>query len=443
MRCCLVPWKRDASHDSQAGHPGSRRCFSLAYAQYARSSRLAIRAPRSGTYATHHASRGLAVALAAALLLPAAPARAQQTVNDIVSFLVTNQAVQTADFERDQAAAEAARATIARALLVNLASVPLATSSSGFLYRFNPQLGTVERATESFGGFFVERALTPGRGRAAFGVSATTSSFRRLDGRELRDGTLVTVANTFRDEEEPFDVETLTLRLQTSAMTLFGSVGVTDRLEIGAALPLVRLHLEGERINVYRGTRFQQASGTATANGIADLALRAKYTVFAGPQGGVAGAAELRLPTGDEDNLLGAGVRSWRVMGIGSFEDGRLGLHANAGLVRGGVSDEWLLAGAASFAVSPHVTISGELTTRHVSQLRDVALISAPHPTIDGVDTLRLMPGATGSTLTGAVAGFKWNVAGAVVLGGHLSWAMNSRGLTAPLTPTVALEYAF
>ncbi len=58
-----VPWKRDASHNSRARHPASRRCSSLRYAQYPRSSRLAIRAPRSGTYATHHASRGLAHAV--------------------------------------------------------------------------------------------------------------------------------------------------------------------------------------------------------------------------------------------------------------------------------------------------------------------------------------------------------------------------------------------
>src|SRR5688572_29973077 len=85
------------------------------------------------------------------------PAQAQQTtapqltVRDIVDFLVTNQGVQTGDFERDRAAAEAARDTITNALLVNLTSVPLASSSSGFLYRMNPQLGTMERTTQSFG----------------------------------------------------------------------------------------------------------------------------------------------------------------------------------------------------------------------------------------------------------------------------------------------------
>jgi hypothetical protein len=383
------------------------------------------------------------LATALTLLLWPSSASAQQTLADVVDFLVTNQAVQTADFERDRAAAEAARDTIARALLLNLASVPLATSSSGFLYRFNPQLGTVERVTESFGGFFVERALTPGRGRATFGVSATTSAFHHLDGRELRDGTLVTVANTFRDEADPFDVETLTLTLNSSTMTLFGSVGVTDRLELGAALPLVRVHLEGERINVYRGDTFQQARGTATATGVADLALRAKYGLVATPRGGAAVAGELRLPTGDADNLLGAGVRSWRLMGIGSFEEDRLGLHGNAGIVRGGISDEWFVGAAAGYAATPRVTISAELVARHLSQLRNMVLAGAPHPTIEGVDTLRLVPGGEGTTLASVVAGFKWNVTGALVLGGHVVRPLTSRGLTAPLTPTFGLEYAF
>ena len=51
---------RDSSHNSRAGHPGWLRCSSLTYSRYARSSRLAIRAPRSGTYATNHGDRTLA-----------------------------------------------------------------------------------------------------------------------------------------------------------------------------------------------------------------------------------------------------------------------------------------------------------------------------------------------------------------------------------------------
>ena len=57
----LVPWNRNLVHNSRAGHPDWRRCFSLTYAQYSRSSRLASRAPRSRTYPRNHGSRGLAV----------------------------------------------------------------------------------------------------------------------------------------------------------------------------------------------------------------------------------------------------------------------------------------------------------------------------------------------------------------------------------------------
>src|SRR4029078_5629082 len=119
--------------------------------------------------------------------------------------------------------------------------VPRASDAIDVFYRFNPELGTVERATDSFGGFFVERALTPGNGHASFGVSTSTASFDRFDGRNLRDGALVTVANQFRDENTPFDTESLILHLRSSVMTLFGSAGIGSRGEICAAVPLVQL----------------------------------------------------------------------------------------------------------------------------------------------------------------------------------------------------------
>jgi len=377
------------------------------------------------------------------VIAPAAPASAQETVGDVIGFLVTNQAVVTSDAARDRAAAEAARATISNALLFNLTSVPLASSSTGFLYRFNSQIGTMERATDSFGSFFVERALTAGRGRASFGVSAFTSAFDELNGANLRDGSFVTVANKFRDEAAPFDTEALTLRVRSSTMTLFGSVGVTDRLEISAAVPFVDLSLEGERRNQYFGTPFQQATGEASASGIADIALRAKYGVASSRSAAFALAGEVRLPTGDSENLLGAGSTAYRFLGIGSYETGRVALSGNAGVVLGGVSKELLFSGATSYAASQRVTVTGEMLIRRVNELRTTELVSAPHPTIVGVDTLRLSTIGSGLTLANAVAGIKWNLSGTLVLGGHVSFPLVHHGLTAPLTPTIALEYAF
>jgi hypothetical protein len=388
-------------------------------------------------------SRSLPALILTFLLFLTASAAAQGTVNGVVGFLVTNQAVPTGDFQKDQAAAEAARDAIAQALLLDLTSVPLATASSGFLYRLNPELGTVERATESFGGFFVERALTPGNGHASFGVSTSTSSFDRFDGRSLRDGALVTIANQFRDEAAPFDTESLILHIRSSMMTMFGSVGIGNRVEIGAAVPLVQLTLDGQRINVYRGSTLIQASGNATASGVADVAVRGKVNLYAARSGGFAVAGEVRLPTGDETNLLGTGKTSLRIMGIGSVEHGPVAFHGNASVLTGGISSEYDFGGAVSVAVDPRVTISGETLVRKVAELHGLDLVSAPHPTLQLVDTFRLAPALGAETIAGIVTGVKWNVTRTLVIGGHVSWSVTHGGLTAPLTPTLAFEYAF
>ena len=370
-------------------------------------------------------------------------AQAQTTPSTVISFLVTNQSVQTGDAARDQAAAAATRDTIVRALLVNLAAVPIQTSSSGFVYRLDPELGTVRRVSDSFGTFFVERAATSGRGRAAFGASASAAGYDQLDGRLLRDGSLVTTANQFTDETAPFDVDTLTLRVSTQTLTLFAAYGVTDRLEIGGALPFARLHVEGARVNVYRGESFVQATGSGDSSGLADAAVRAKYVFVSGSPGAFAVAGEVRLPTGDAAGLLGAGRAAVRVLAIASADTGRIGVHGNAGFGRGGASDELTASGALTIAATSRVTLSGELLLRHLADLHPITTATLPNAVIAGVRTTRLVPGSGGTTLADAVTGVKWNAGGTLVVTGQLWWRLSTAGLTAPLTPTIAFDYLF
>jgi len=384
----------------------------------------------------------LSIATVVMLVTCAAPAAAQ-TPADVISFLVTNGSVQTGDFQKDQAAAAATRDTIVRALLVNLATVPIQTSSSGFVYQLDPELGTVRRVSDSFGTFFVQRAATSGGGRVSIGASVNAANYDRLDGLNLRDGSLVTTSNQFTDESQPFDSDALTLRITTRTLTVFGAYGVTDRLEIGAAVPFVQLHVEGFRVNVYRGQALEQARGAGDASGLADAAIRAKYRVAGGPSGTFAVAGEVRLPTGDADALLGAGRAAYRVIAIASADSGRAGAHANVGIVRGGVSDEYDASGALTLAATAHVSLSGELLLRRVADLHPIVAATAPHPTIAGVDTLRLVPADGGSTLSSAVAGVKWNPSGTVVITGQVWWRLGRAGLTAPLTPTIAIDYLF
>ena len=390
-------------------------------------------------------SRRFLVVLVLTTVIAAAPANAaaQQSVREVLSFLLTNQAVRTGDIEKDAEATAATRDTISNALLIELATLPISTSSGGFTYLFNSELGTRERASSSFGPFFVERALTSGRNQMSFGATFRYSRFDRLDGNELRSGTFVTTATQFRDEPAPFDVETLSLRIDTRTVTGFANYGISDRVDIGVAVPIVSMDVEGERINTYRGQTIPQAAATATTTGVADMAITARAHLLGSRASGLTAGAEVRLPTGREEDLLGTGEPAIRLLAIGSFEGTRAGAHVNGGYSWGGISREAHYSAALTVAASDQFTVVGEFLGRWVEGLGRIARVTAPHPSSIGVDTIRLLPTEIG-TMTGmAVAGFKWNVSGRWLLNGNVLLPLTDRGLRARIVPAIALDFSF
>ena len=86
-------------------------------------------------------------------LAPAVAGAQGTSTDDVVTFLLLNQAVPTGDFTKDAQAADATRATLVRSLLVELATSPVTTAAGGFSYRFDPALGTLERVSQGFGPF--------------------------------------------------------------------------------------------------------------------------------------------------------------------------------------------------------------------------------------------------------------------------------------------------
>jgi len=381
-------------------------------------------------------------AITIAVSITGAPAAHAQTLGDVLAFLVTNQSVQTGSVERDRAAAQATSDTISRALLANLATLPVASTSGAFVYRLNPELGTVERPTQTFGPFFLERALTAGRGHASFGVTYQRFQFSSLDGRNLRDGSLVTTANQFTDETTPFDVDRLTLNIDASVATFYGTVGVTNRMEVGFAAPYISLNIDGSRVNTYRGRTFTQASGSGHAVGLADMLVRTKYTLYDNEQAAVAAAVDVRLPTGREEDLLGAGSASVKFTAIGSMEAGRVSAHANVGLTRGGLAGELSYGAGAALATSSRLSLVGELLGRYIDSSGHLLSTIAPHPLLNGVDTIRLTGDTSGLRMLTAVPGFKWNLSATWVLAGSVTIPLTTAGLTAPITPFLGLDYA-
>ncbi len=387
-------------------------------------------------------NKSLATAVLIAASLGHVPAAAAQTVSDVLTFLMTNQSVSTGDFQRDRAAAQATTATISRALLANLATLPVATSSSGFLYRLNPELGTEERVTENFGPFFVERAMTAGRHQVSLGLTFQEFRFTSLDGRNLRDGSFVTTANQFVDESTPFDFDKLTLDIDAHIATLYGNYGVTDRIEVGVSVPMVDLTLDGTRVDNYRGRTYTQASASARAIGVADVVARTKVTLYQDDGAGLATAAEVRLPTGREDDLLGTGRTSAKFLAIGSLEGSRLSTHVNAGATIGGLAWEVDYGGALAMAATPRMTVMGELLGRWIDGAGHIVAVAQPNPTLLQVDTTRLVPDGSGVHVITFVPGLKWNIRNTFVLAASVAMPLTSGGLTARFTPFVGLDYA-
>ena len=387
-----------------------------------------------------HIARTMTIALF--VLLAARVADAQQSVSDVLSFLVTNRSIPTGDFVRDEQAAIATRDTISKLLVLELATLP-SSSGGGFTYRLDPALGTVIRASDSFGPLFTERSLLAGRGRASFGMSFSSVTYDNIDGRSLRDGTLVSTASIFRGDTTPFDVETITLKFRTDTVTLNGTVGITDQLDVSAGIPFIRLNLEGERVDNYRGQQLLQASGSASTAGLGDIVLRARYNMYRSGASGMAVGAEVRLPTGNEEDLLGTGSTSITPRFIGSYEQDRVGIHGEVGYTLRGVSEALTYAGAVTAVAAPRLTLVGELLGRRLNAVGRLVETTLPHPRLAGVDTVRLTSSDETADRLLVVAGFKWNIASTWLLTANILRPLTDVGLNARWVPSVTFDYWF
>lgn len=383
--------------------------------------------------------------LAVVVVLGPRVALAQQppSMSELLTILVTNRSVATDDFVRDEAAAAATRDTFAGFIALELATVPIASSAGGFAYRLDPTLGSVTRSSDSFGPFFTERSLTLGRRHISFGLNYRRTAFDNIGGRSLRDGTLVSTASVLAGEARPFDVETVALKIRLASVTAVSTIGITDRLDIGFAAPISQIHIEGQRVDTYRGRSFVQASGEGSAMGLGDMAVRAKFTVVNRGATGATLGADLRLPTGDKNNLLGAGRLSVTPRLLLSWEGDRVGAHADAGYTVRGFAEGLRYSTAVTIAATPRVTIVGEAIGSQLKGLFQLAETTTRHPRIPNVSTIRLTGVEQTANRLLVAGGIKWSIASSWLITGNVVRPLTDVGLNARWVPTVMVDYAF
>ena len=371
----------------------------------------------------------------------ATPVAAQPLLGRLATLLT--QQVASGTFVPDVAAAAATRDTVAALLLVELATVPIASSSGGFVYEFEPSVGVYRRATNEFGPFFTERTLRTGAGQTSVGLTWQYSDFGSLQGADLNAGTFPTNAARFPGAVDPFSVDTLKLRLISRTYNLFAGYGVTDKLSVGGTIPFVSLSFTGQRVRTTNNVTTSQSIQSGSAMGLGDIVLNGRYRFAGTGSRGFSVGGDLRLPSGSESDLLGTDELAARIIVVGSREEGQLALHVNGGVGFGGVSREIFWSAATGYAATPRLTIVGEVVGRWLSDLTRVAAVYQPHPVVVNVETMRWLPSDRGVHSLFIVTGAKWNVTASWLLNASLLMRVTDAGLRATVTPGLSIDYAF
>jgi len=387
-------------------------------------------------------AKGVVAALAFALCLLSSTAAEAQPLLGRLSDLLTQQQ-SSGIYIPDQAAADATRDTVAALFLIELATVPTAASTGGFVYQFRSDLGLFERASNEFGPFFTERARRNSRGQASFGIGYQYANFGTLQGADLQDGTFPTNAARNTGAVDPFSVDTLQLDLIARTITPFVTYGVTDRLTVGAIVPFANVKFSGTRVRTVNGVPSLQSRQSGSSTGLGDIVVNGRYLLAGSGNRGVSVGADWRMPTGRQLDLLGTEDGALRTVAVGSWEDGQLALHVNGGFGLGGVSRELFWSTATTFAPSPHVTVIGELMGRRLTELGHVRDVYQPHPVLQGVETMRWLPADRGIHTMFVATGAKWNVARTWLLNTSLLIRVTDAGLRSRITPSISVDYTF
>ena len=250
---------------------------------------------------------------------------------------------------------------LGEAVGVSLGNIPISAASSGATFTFVE--GVPVKTSSSAGPVFGERAPTLGRRRLLVGANVTSLNFTTLRGRPIKDLNF----NFTHEDVDPtgeygnpaFENDVIranvALDFNVLATTAYLTYGLTDRIDVGFAVPYVYTTMRGSAImqvdpigsgtatpHYFAGTADNPVLRVGTnidgsAQGIGDVAARVKVNLSQAPVFSFSLLGDARFATGDENNFLGAGATSVRGLAVASGQYGPFAPHVNAGyLYRGG-----------------------------------------------------------------------------------------------------------
>jgi hypothetical protein len=384
-----------------------------------------------------------------------------------------------------QPGAQATLRQINRGVASQISTFPLGSSAASFTYEFDPALGVYNRSTESFGPVFGERAITAGKGKFSFGVNYLDATYDKFEGLNL-NGNDIQLYLVHKDTNGDGSSLTpwfegdiiradLSIDLEQQTTAVVANYGITDRLDVGVAIPFQHLRLDA-RINAtiehlatqpdpFTVHQFPNGQGdnsefreSGTATGIGDIVVRAKWNFLKGGSSGMAATLDLRLPTGNADDLLGSGATQVKLALVAAKHAGRFAPRASAGYTfssggadfLGDLPNELNYSGGFDAVLHRRVTLTADFLGRTLFNVERLVLVQQDFqfdqqtdPTVR--DVQRLTPGSATSNmnLLLASAGLKYNPVGHLLVVGNVLFGVGNDGLQDKVTPSFGLEYSF
>lgn len=240
----------------------------------------------------------------------------------------------------------------------NILSFPLSSTIPAITFDFSS--GVPVPVTGSLGPVFSETGETIGKGRIGIGFNYSyldLSRFRGLPTEDMRftfthqDVNTDTVIGGNNPAENDLIDLTMGMNVHASIFALYATIGLTSDLDVGIAVPVINVNLNGTAvavINSYTYARLGEALHffggdsinpvldtrvpyDASASGLGDIALRFKYAFLHKHGFDAAALVDVRLPTGNEENFLGTGKTNFRLVGILSKRFPDFAPHLNLG----------------------------------------------------------------------------------------------------------------
>jgi hypothetical protein len=351
---------------------------------------------------------------------------------------------------------------------LEVSTAPLGTSTGAFTQIIDPMLNVQLHKSTGFGPTFSERSLTSGRGAFSIGVNTLQSSYGTFAGQDLKSEGFRVFQNAGGDFA-PISYGTLNLDMSSSTVVLFASVGLLDDLDVGMAIPWIQVAFDafgheftasGIEALPVPPQQSPFVRGAASA-GIGDIAVFGKYRFWKQDQGGAAIGIELRLPTGDKDNLRGLDVTRTLISGIWS-RGGTFSPHAKVGydfwsaevpisgdFLIGGITvspgdvaakDQVLYSFGFDYLAHPRATVTFDLVG---STLRGGGQVGYQRFTPFG-NPIEVLVGLPESlTKISVVPGVKWNVWSDLLLTFNALTTVENDGLKATFTPVIGFDWSF